>query len=432
VRRELAMKRYLRISCAAVVFGSLSISNLSSDTGPFDGKRFKGRIAYSADGNHNDPDDWAASPIVLAIFAEFGVKDRLVHFDYNSILNQTDPEWEKTHEASVLGAAERYGHDTKLFYNCRRNVDAAVASITKAVNASTAEDPLYFVVAGPMQVPVMGISKARPQARKHVYIVSHSHWNDGLVTRYSFANTKRDVIALGINWVQIHDQNRLLAFGRFGRPSPPEEFEPYFWMRDSKDPRVRFLWDRMVVSTRPDPSDSGMAYFLLTGDEDADPAKYKRLLDEKVVPRPVSERSKVRIEAESFVTLEGYEMDITDRSPTPQPAAAQVMSHRTGIKPKEGVEAGRIRTGFRQPYTAERARYDAEVRYFDEAGKRARFALVVKGAAQGRVFESAGTGLGWTSHTLQDVEVGSGDEIGLDVSGSPARLDYVQLNLRSR
>jgi hypothetical protein len=39
-----------------------------------DGK-FRGRIAYSADGNHNDPDDWAASPVALAIFAEAGLRD---------------------------------------------------------------------------------------------------------------------------------------------------------------------------------------------------------------------------------------------------------------------------------------------------------------------------------------------------------------------
>jgi hypothetical protein len=29
---------------------------------------FKGRIAWSTDGNFNDEDDWAASPVALAIF----------------------------------------------------------------------------------------------------------------------------------------------------------------------------------------------------------------------------------------------------------------------------------------------------------------------------------------------------------------------------
>lgn len=416
------MKSRIRIACATLILGFFPVSNLFSDAGPFDGKNFRGRIAYSADGNHNDPDDWAASPVALALFAEFGVKEKLVHFDYNSILNNTDTQWEKTHEASVLSAAERYGYDRRLFHDCRQDVDAAVASITKAVNGSTAENPLYFIVAGPMQVAVMGILKSSPEARKHVYVISHSHWNDGLVTRYSFKNTKRDVIALGVNWIQIRDQNPLLAFSRYGQPAQPEEFEPYFWMRDSQDSKVRFLWERMVVSTRPDTSDSGMAYFLLTGDEEADLAKYRRLLDEKVVPSPVDVRSKVRIEAENFITLDGYELEITDRA----------ASHRVGIKLTEGADAGRVRTNFSQPYTAAQGLYNVEVRYFDEQGPRSRFALFVNGAAQGSVWESAGTGQGWTSHTIRDVKVSAGDEIGVDVSGPPARLDYVQLDLRSR
>src|ERR687898_311106 len=88
--------------------------------GPYEGGKFKGRIAYSADGNHNDQDDWAASPVALAILAECGLRDRLVHFDYNCILPKTDPEWEKIHAESVLGTAERYRYDRKLFHDCRK------------------------------------------------------------------------------------------------------------------------------------------------------------------------------------------------------------------------------------------------------------------------------------------------------------------------
>jgi hypothetical protein len=194
------------------------------------------------------------------------------------------------------------------------------------------------------------------------------------VTRYSFKNTKRDVIALGINWIQIRDQNARLAFSRFGRPALQEDFEPYFWMRDPQDPKVQFLWERIVVSTRPDPSDLGMAYFLITGDQEADLVKYTRLLDEQVVPRPIHFRQKVRIDAENFRTLNGYELEITDRE----------ASHCAVIKPTGQQEGGRVRATFRQPYAAPRGRYDVDVRYFDEKGRRARFALIVKGAARGR------------------------------------------------
>src|SRR5262245_48082987 len=117
---------------------------------PYENGRFIGRIAYSADGNHNDPDDWASSPIALAIFAESGLRDRLVHFDYNCILPKTDAEWEEIHAQSVLGAMQRYGFDKSLFFNCRRDLDGAVASIAQAINDSSADNPLYFILAGPM------------------------------------------------------------------------------------------------------------------------------------------------------------------------------------------------------------------------------------------------------------------------------------------
>jgi len=359
-----------------------------SPTVPARAAAFPGRIAWSADGNHNDPDDWAASPVALAIFAEAGVKDRLVHFDYNCILPKTDPEWEKIHAASVLGAVKHYGYDQSLFHDCRKNLDAAVASITRAVNASSATDPLYFVVAGPMEVPVLGIRKADPDKRKFVYCISHSRWNDGFASGYTFTHTKRSVISLGVNWVQIQDQNPLLSTAPYGRPATQEEqWRPWHWMRDSDDSKVRFLWERMQVSTRPDPSDAGMAYFLVTGDEQADPAKLQRLLDDNLVPEPIRARAQVRLNVKSSAT------------------------------------SASLRTIFNEPFTADRGRYEVYVRFFDEADHRGRYVLSINGVAQAAAWEAPGTGRGWTTETIRNVEIRRGDEIRLAVAGLPCRLD---------
>jgi hypothetical protein len=83
------MKLPIHIRCASVILLLSHISPAPAGETPFESGKFIGRIAYSADGNFNDPDDWAASPVALAILAECGVKDRLVHFDYNCILPQT-------------------------------------------------------------------------------------------------------------------------------------------------------------------------------------------------------------------------------------------------------------------------------------------------------------------------------------------------------
>ena len=140
------MRHYWKIACIAAIIMHLSVSNLYPHSGPFDGQTFKGRIAYSADGNYNDEDDWGASPVALAIFAQFGVKDKLVHFDYNCILPKTNPKWEKIHETSVLGAAERYGYRKSLFYDCRKDRDGAIENIKNVNIMANSTDIFSFAI----------------------------------------------------------------------------------------------------------------------------------------------------------------------------------------------------------------------------------------------------------------------------------------------
>jgi predicted amidohydrolase len=400
--------------------GAQAIYAEAPQPGPFVDGKFGGRIAYSADGNHNDPDDWAASPVALAIFAEAGLKDRLVHFDYNCILPETNPEWEKTHAESVLGAANRYGYQPAAFFDCRKNLEQAVASLAKEIDASSAENPLYFIVAGPMEMPYLGIQRSRPEKRMFVYCISHSRWNDGYASKYKFTHTKRSVIDLGVNWVQIRDQNPLLSTSPYGQPAKPETWQPWHWMRDSADAEVRFLWERMQVSTRPDPSDAGMAFFLVTGDEEADPAKLQRLLDGHVRPQQIAERKRIRLEAENFRELAGFEVeDRNDRN----------VSHRLSVKPSQ-AGVGRITTQFAEPFAASRARYDVDVRHAAIGPERSQFTLLINGKPQGAGWESSGNNQAWATHTVSDVEIGEGDEIAIEIRGAGGRLDYVQLNQR--
>jgi hypothetical protein len=269
--------------------------------------------------------------------------------------------------------------------------------------------------------PFRGIARSDASKRKFVYCISHSRWNDGFAARYEFTHTKRSVIESGVNWVQIQDQNRLLSFGRYGRPSTAdEEWQPYQWMLKSDDSKVRFVWERMRASTRPDPSDAGMAYFLMTGDEEADPRKLRRLLDDNVVPTPVRRRTRLRLEAENFRHLEGYDLeDRNDKS----------ASHRLNVS-RVKPDAGFIRTRFDEPYTAARGSYDVDVRYLDEREQPCRFEFFVNGVAQGAAWKSSGMSDGWATHTLAAVEIRAGDEITIATSGPAGRLDYVQLNYR--
>ncbi len=398
----------------------LSAVGLPAHSGPWDGTAFHGRIAWSADGNHNDEDDWGASPMALAIFAAFGVQERLVHFDYNNILTATNPAWEKEHETSVLGAVERFGFDRSRFYNCRRNLDAAIASLVRAVNESSPDNPLYLVLAGPMQAPYLALSKAERGKLRYVYCISHSRWNEGFARAYRFTHNKRDLIALGVHWVQIRDQNQFLRTSPWGRRARPEEWAPWHWLRDAQDDNLRFLWRRLRAVTRADCSDAGMAYFLMTGDEEARIAKVRSLLADHVLPAPSAPRARVRIEAENFAVLEGARLDQDD------PTASHRL-HVGFIAP-----AGRILTIFDEPYTAKRALYDVHVR-FAATGDGCRFSLAVAG--QGAGGWTGASGARWRVHAVERVTIADKDRIQVAVhcpEGGRARLDYVELHLRQR
>ena len=203
---------------------------------PFDGKAFRGRIAWSADGNHNDPDDWAASPVALAIFAECGARTGWSTSTTTASCRRPTRSGKRNMPTASSARPSATATTRSVFHDCRKDLDAAVASIARAINASSADNPLYFIVAGPMEVPFRGIQKSDADKRKFVYCISHSRWNDGFAAKYKFTHTKRSVIETGVNWVQIQDQNRLLARGPYGRPSTAEEeWRPYHWMRDSDD-----------------------------------------------------------------------------------------------------------------------------------------------------------------------------------------------------
>ena len=213
--------------------------------------------------------------------------------------------------------------------------------------------------------------------------------------------------------------DRLLSTSPYKQVAQPETWRPYHWMRDSADAKVRFLWERLQVSTRPDPSDAGMAYFLLTGDEEADPQKLRRLIDEGLVPPPVSARVAVRLEAENFRDFGGFELhDRNDRA----------ASHRLYAELAAG-DTGTISTRYDEPYAAD-GRCDVEVRYFDAPDRKCELQLLVGGEPRGGKWQSPGTGGGWMSHTLPGVEIRRGDQIAVQAQGRAARLDYVQLNAR--
>ena len=97
------------------------------------------------------------------------------------------------------------------------------------------------------------------------------------------------------------------------------------------------------------------------------------------------------------------------------------------------MATGHIRTPFDQPYTADRALYDVDVRYFDEKDDRCQFGLYVNGVHKGSLWDASKDSGEWTTHTVSNVTIGSGDEIMVEIktdAGEYGKLDYLQLNYK--
>jgi hypothetical protein len=388
---------------------------------PYEDGVFKGRIAHSADGNANDEDDWAAFPVAFAIIDAFGQMNRVVHIDYNNILHHNDARFYRNMTDGVLGSAERFGIRPDMMFDCQKDLEGALESIRQAIDASSADNPLYYILAGPMEVPLLGIRRSNPAKRQYVHCISHSVWNDGFSQQeklHLHKYTKRDIIATGVNWVQVKPGSGLTDSTRTS--STPAQWAMYNWMRDSADQRLGWIFSRLQVVDRCDVSDATMTWFLLTGDEDANVGKLKALLEDKKRPVPIAMRREIRIEAENFRRVEDFK---------PERTPGRAVSHQVSLVLNGST--GRIATLLDQPYAARAGVFDVEIRYLPAKVARSEFRLWVGGAARGEPWTATDSTGGWQSRTIKGVEIKAGDEIQVVAQGGgaePARLDYVQFN----
>ncbi|MEM6772389.1 MAG: hypothetical protein AAF597_17565, partial [Bacteroidota bacterium] len=96
-------------------------------------------------------------------------------------------------------------------------------------------------------------------------------------------HTISEVITLSgdrINFKRIKDQNK--------KKVPNEGWSSYHdwsvweWLKNHEDKDIAWLWTNMKKHDRADISDAGMVYYLLTGDEDGNPEKFRAFLGDSI------------------------------------------------------------------------------------------------------------------------------------------------------
>ncbi|WP_082026706.1 T9SS type A sorting domain-containing protein [Flammeovirga sp. OC4] len=245
-------------------------------------------FTYNANWQRGDEDDWSATPAALAMLANAGLEGKLVHYSYNNFIGSpAHTSAVNVMKEGVDGALQRFSNfNPSVFYDVSANNTAAINHLAEQIKISTANDPLYFVSMGPTEFLYRALEKVKADGKasaiNHLYIVSHSNYNDNNIRRVNHRRIEHVLqdfpVSEGVNFLRIKDQNQstnLTKGWSTNNINGSNDYSQWTWMRDHADTDVNFLWDRMNVNSKSkaDISDAGMIWFLLYGDQDGNPSK---------------------------------------------------------------------------------------------------------------------------------------------------------------
>lgn len=272
----------------------------------------KGRIAISSDGNEHDHDDWAATPLSLALIAAKGLQDKMVLYTYSDHIWGSNLEkpvgkgglsaYEQMRESALTGA-EMFGFNKSRFICAVDDPGNAYQAMAAAINESSEDNPLFIIAAGPMQVVGEGIRRSEYKNRKYVTVISHSNWNNNhAANSYKWEpehkgwtfDMMKEVFGTEnggrVKFVRILDQNGGEDYIGFNCP-----IEHFDWIKTSqarsnkiyKKGAWEWLYSRQETCLKKggknfDPSDAGMLVYLFTGIEKTNPDLAREIMENPV------------------------------------------------------------------------------------------------------------------------------------------------------
>lgn len=280
------------ITFLSIIFFTLYQSS-NAQTIPFS----KGRIAISSDGNEHDEDDWAATPMSLALLAARGLQDQLVVYTFSDHTwgsNKEKPGAAAQMRESAFIGGSKFGFKKTKFIEAVAAPNFAVIELTKQINKSSEKDPLTIIAAGPMDIVGDAINEAEEDKLKYVRLISHSVWNDEHADKpyeweshegWTWAKIQEEFESKGLQLDHITDQN-----GGDDYEGLKTDLTNYDWLKTSPNrdqkPYEKGSWDwlyeRLVAAQKGeefDPSDAGMIIYLLTGKQKTSPEDLREILE---------------------------------------------------------------------------------------------------------------------------------------------------------
>ena len=324
------------------------------------------QITFHFDGNNNDPDDLAAIPIAAALTKAAGLEGKTTFFYGNNISEPSNSNRVKALRKS--GAfAEKLGIDAYSYQD-----DGLNPTTNKLVQILESGQKVLAIEGGPMEAIYRALERTSPENRKNITLLSHSSWNEnrnvgsrpGGGQPRTWSDIKRDFPE--VKTIDIQDQN--------GRGNSGFFSNNWQWLDQTNNPLLKearsLMRDAGINNNKlNDPSDAGMLFYALTGDQSGDPYDAQDFFNANppsfgAVPNPTptptpnpnpnpTPDNPIIIEAESMQLGGEYKVETIGAA-----SGNQVISLRGGA-----IE-GRGTAQFN--FNGASGRYDIKITYFDE------------------------------------------------------------------
>ena len=153
------------------------------------------------------------------------------------------------------------GFDELTFFDAKWQQEETLQDLAKAIDASTADDPLWIVEAGEPDIIGLALSVTHKDKHQFVKVITHHPANDNAGDFYTW----QQILDFGVEEVRIPDQNIKLKVS----------LAEWDWAKNHPDPRLQHVWlqgkiaevDNVVKFQKGkwDCSDAGMVLYWLTG-----------------------------------------------------------------------------------------------------------------------------------------------------------------------
>ena len=309
-----------------------------------------GTWALSSDGNQHDKDDWGASSMAIALMYYAGLTDKIVHINHSDHMGNNNGSWENQMITSNNGAANRFGSvPLNKIFNCQDGVNAVRNHFLAQAQNATASNPLWYVCAGPMEIPWQCLDAVRdntPNKLQHIHCISHSSWNENhndAQNNHKWSDMKSDFPQ--VTFHDIIDQNSSDGDNDFNTPD-----SKWNWLKNSSNPDWVWLYNRDDKGGF-DVSDAGMTYWLISGgpnggDQRGGWPEAKDLFENGVSGNPVANAGPDQTVADldangsETVTLDGSGSSDSDGTITSYVWSKSGSQIATGVSPNVTLAVG--------------------------------------------------------------------------------------------